>query len=140
MIQFEMDMAFHENVTRQPGIFSGWKDNVKAASAKILVIQTKRKWKIGRDIEMRLIEQRKPSKIELKKKSTTTNIDNFIWEFKLHNLDVVTTNHVLTIVNSTSFTSSLREQFLKDEVLKDYLHDLKLSIPPNVTRIAGVFF
>ena len=89
---------------------------------------------------MRLIEHRNSSKIELKKKSTTANIDNFIWVFKLHNLDMVTTNRVLTILNSTSFTSGLREQFLKDEVLKDYLHDLKLSIPPNVTRIAGVFF
>ena len=132
MIQFEMEMAFHENVTKQPGIWHNWKDNVKAASEKILNISR-------RDIEL-IIEKRKPNKIELKKKSTTTNLLNFNAEFKIHSLDLVTTNQVLTILNSTSFTSSLREQFMNDEVLREYLLNLTLSIPPNVTRIAGMSF
>ena len=131
MIQFEMEMAFHENVTKQPGGYD-WDDNVKAASSKILDIPT-------RDIEL-IIEERKPNDIELRKKSTTTNILNYTAEFKIHSLDLVTTNQVLTIINSTSFTSGLRQQFLEDDMLRDYLRKLTLSIPPNVTRIAGMSF
>ena len=132
MIQFEMEMAFDENVSRQPGIWHDWEDHFKAASAKVLVIER-------RDIEL-IIDERETSKIQLRKKSNTTNIVNYTADFKLHSLDLVTTNQVLTLLNSTSFTSGLREEIMKDDVLRDYYRNLKLSIPPNVSKIAGRSF
>ena len=136
MIQFEMEIAFDENVTNHNGIWHNWERRFKAASAKILVIPTDID---NRDIEL-IIEKRKLSKIEIRKKSTATNILNYTAEFKIHSLDLVTTNQVLTILSSTSFTSSLREQFMKDEVLREYLLNLTFTIPPNVTTIAGMSF
>ena len=121
MIQFELNLVLKDRIS------SNQQQKIRPATANILDVP-------GRDIELVFIE------IENKqKKDNTASMLTYLAKFKIHSLNFVATKKVIKILHSEKFYSDLKEALLKNKEFQKDLVTITKSMPPNVTRIAGVF-
>ena len=121
MIQFEMNLILDDEYTYNQRVY------IRPATEKVLRVP-------GRDIEYAIIE------IENKqKKNDTATMLTYIVKFKIHSLSFVETNKVIETLQSEKFCPDLKEALLKNKEFKKHLVEIAKSMPPNVTKIAGLF-
>ena len=63
----------------------------------------------------------------------------YVAKFNVHSLSFVATEKVMKILQSEKFHSDLKEVLWKNKEFKENLVKITMSMPPNVTRIAGLF-